>query len=336
MRLEFSKTAATAGLSLAMAARLFFGATLDAPEAANAAWLAVPVALALALPVIWLMCNHSQKTPRWFAALLFAGLALDAADTIEWTAYSESFLSFDHVPPLLLMLPLLLALLRCCRLGGDAVGGAARFHVRLLIILMLVVILYQLPYYKPGWLAPWLGAGFGGVLHAGIRAAGWIALLAGGVVTACREPLGLRDILPGMVLAATSATVLTMLRQMMAPAMTAGHESRAVLIDALLTNGRAPLYLQLPMIIAWLVGMLHLTAFEGVAACALVNRVLPEAKEGVCAAIGLVVVTVLALSRVPRMPAVQQALMYLYHALAVSVMIARLMKGRRTKCATPA
>lgn len=317
MRLELSKSAATAALLVSVTARLFYGLSLDAPEAANAVWLAAPLGLALALPAVWLSCKCPRRLRRLLALALFVPLAIDAVNTIEWTAYSESCLAFEHISPALMALPLLLAIARCCWLGMDALGGAARIWSGLFALLMVVVILCQLPCYHPGWLAPWLGNGFNSIMMASVRAAGWIALLSSGAVVACNDGLLFRDVLKSVLLATTVATALVALRRMMSPAM-ALESSRAIGIDALLTNGRGPLYLQLPMIVAWFAGMLHLMCFEALAACAMVRRLLSRASEAVCVVIGLGAVFALSFWRVPSKtpclyPALTGALLLLWH-----------------------
>lgn len=336
MKLEFSKSAATASLMAALASRLFCALSLDAPEAANAAWLAAPLGLALALPVAWAVCRMRAGARRALALPLSALMAVDAAASIEWTAYSESCLAFDHVSPVMMMLPLMLAAMRCAWLGGDALGGAARFWTRLFALLILIVLAFQLPYYNMGWLAPWLGNGAAGIAHAGLRAAGWCALMASAGVVVCAEPLRFRELLGGMLIATAVAAILTALRQLMAPVPTAGGVDRAMAIDALLTNGRAPLYLQLPMLIAWFVGMLHLIAFEALATCGLLKRALPGLNEMPCAIAGLGGVFLLALTRTPRAPWAQNALMYLYHAIAATAIALWLVGRRKPSCAPSA
>ncbi len=332
MRLKMSRAAASAGLIAALTSRLFYGLTLDVADAANAGWLAALVGLALSLPAVWLICRLGPVSRRALALPLLVALALDAARAVECAAYSESCLAFNHIAPALLTLPLLAAILRCAWLGGDALGGAARIWIRLFAVLILIVILYQLPYYNAGWLRPWLGAGAGGVLRAGVRAAGWIALLTGGAAGLCGEAR-FKDLLPGVVLSAAVAAALVALRQMMAPAFTAEAVTRFTRIDTLLTNGRAPMYLQLPMIVAWFGGMLHLMCFESVAACALIRRLLPNVKEGACMAVGLGAVFALALLRAPRAAAVERFAPYLYHALLAAALILWLVKGGKATCA---
>lgn len=328
MRFELSRSAAAASLLAALTTQLFYGLALDAPEAANAAWMAAPMGLLLALPTLWLMDRLGVAQSRAFAALLFAGVALDAAGSIEWTAFSESCLAFDHISPVLLMIPLLLTVARCAWLGADAVGGAARFLAMLFALLMLMVVLYQIPYYRVAWLTPWLGAGIGGVLRSAMRAAGWNVLLCGAAMTACSKSMGMKDLLPGLMLSTGVAMLLIILQQMMAPVPVTGDVSRRIRIDTFLTNGRAPLYLQLPMIVAWFSGMLHLTAFESVAACCLFHRSLPKVRASVCVAAGLGIVFATSLLRWTNLSPFRQASRYLFHALTIAVIL----KGVFRRC----
>lgn len=333
MRLEMSESAAFASLIAALTSRLFYGLTLDAADAANAGWLAALLGLALSLPPVWLICRLRPPARRALDAPLLICMALDAACAVECAAYSESCLAFNHVAPAFLMLPLLAAILRCTWLGGDALGGAARIWIRLFAALMLIVMLYQLPYYNPGWLRPWLGAGGGGILRAGVLAAGWNVLLAGGAAGICKGEIGFKRLLRGLLVSTAVAAGLVALRQMMAPAFTSEPVTRFTRIDTLLTNGRAPLYLQLPMIVAWFGGMLHLMCFESVAACALTRRLLPNVRSGVCVAIGLLAVFAPALLNMPRADVTQRLSPYLYHALTATALTLWIVKGGGAPCA---
>ena len=73
MRLELSRSAATAGLLAALTARTFYGLALDAPEVMNAAWLTAPLGALMVLPVVWLMAKGRS---RLMSSVLFLALAL--------------------------------------------------------------------------------------------------------------------------------------------------------------------------------------------------------------------------------------------------------------------
>ena len=88
------------------------------------------------------------------------------------------------------------------------------------------------------------------------------------------------------------ATLLIVLRLMMTPTQLQrdGWSNR---LDALLTNGRAPLYLQLPMIALWYAGMLHLLACEGFACAALLQGLFPRLGGMACAVVAVAAVALL-------------------------------------------
>lgn len=274
MRDGLSRSSASASVGAAMISRLFYGLMVETPEVHNGAWLSALLGLGLALPVLWLIHRAAGRRGNpllpW-TLLLMAGL--DAAEMLSATAFSESCVAFNPIPAPLLMLPLLLAAGRCLWLGGDALGGSARVWMRAFVPLLLVVVVYQWPYYRPAWLFPLWGFGMGGLLRGGLRAAGWIVTLGGAALMLC-DGARFSRVCRSLMLATTVVILLILLRLMMAPGMDVAGMGRRVQLDALLTNGRAPMYLQLPMIIIYFVGMLHLLCFETWAASALLRRVI--------------------------------------------------------------
>ena len=298
MRAALSRTSAAAGAGAAILARLFYGLMVDGTSPLNGAWLAAGMGLLLALPVLWLMRRQPERT----APVLLVLLLFDAASAMECAAFSASFLAFSHVPVVLLMLPLALAALRCVHLGGDALGASARVWLWVLGTLMIVVVAGQLPYYHPAWVFPLLGDGAGNLLRSGLRCAGWIAALAGAAMLLCRETPRVRRVTLWTAMAVAGAAALMLLRLMMAPAGDFIRQSREVRVDSLLTNGRALLYMQLPMIVIWFMAMLHLACFECAMCAALLER---RAKR----AAGMIVVScvlLLAATRAFRLPWLQE------------------------------
>ena len=265
---ELTRPSASAAVAAAVIARLFSGLMAETPDVHNGAWLSAVIGLAVALPVLFVMQRWKMPLFRWALALF---LIYDAYDVLENAAFSESFIAFDHMPVIVLMLPLVLAAARCVGLGGDALGAAARLWLIAFVPLIVIVLLYQWPYYRPGWLAPALGFGLGGILRAGVRCAGWMIALGGAGLMLCPD-MTFGHMAGRLAMAAAVAALLIVLRLMMAPALDAAGMDRRVQLDALLTNGRAPLYTQLPMIVMWTVGMLHALCFEAWAALALLPR----------------------------------------------------------------
>lgn len=293
MKTALSRSSAAAGAGAAVLAQLFYKMTVDTSGVLNGAWLSAIVGLVLALPVIWLIGRLRPRSGLLAPALLVFSL-LDAASAMECIGFSASWLAFTHVPVLALMLPLALATLRCTALGGDAIGASARVWMWVLAALMAVVIAYQLPYYHPAWVFPLLGDSAAEVPRMGLRAAGWIVTPVSAAMLLCDEAPRARRVLLCCAVAVAAAAALILLRLMMAP--TAGELglSRMVRIDALLTNGRAPLYLQLPMTVIWFVAMLHLLCFEGFASAALAKKCVPVLPDWTCGAAATVVVFALA------------------------------------------
>lgn len=301
MKHVLSRSSASSGAGAAVLARLFYGLTVENPALQNGAWLAALVGLLLALPVLWLMLRQKNRPKSVMLMLLFL-LLLDVAAAMECTAYSESCLAFAHVATVILMLPLALVALRCAWLGGEALGASARVLLWTMPALALLVVLPLFPYYHPAWIAPLLGEGPAQALRLGVRAAGWIATLAGAAILLCGEPPRFFRVCATMTTATLAAVMLMLLRLMMAPSPGVSTLSRAVRIDALLTNGRAPLYLQLPMIVVWFMAMLHLLCFECAACAALLACLLPKLPRWAYTAGAVAAAFALAASRV-REPA---------------------------------
>ena len=284
MKQTLSPSAAMAGAGAAVLARLYYGLTVESPGSPGGAWLSALLGMGLALPAV----HWARPLGRQGGALiplLLALTAVDAASVMEGTAFSESFLAFSHVAVPVLMLPLALAALRVTLLGGNAIGSAARVWMRALSVLMAVVVACQWPWYRPAWLMPLLGDGPAAVLRRGVQSAGWISMLAMGTMSLCEKPPRAGRVTVCLALSAGVAAVLIALRLMMAPQLAGAVLSRSARVDALLTNGRAPLNLQLPMIVIWFMAMLHLLCFEGFLTAALLNRCFPRLNWGLCCAV---------------------------------------------------
>ena len=270
----------------AVTTRVFYGTMADAPGVHNGAWLSAFLGAALAIPALYIIrksairareASKSDAAARTFLCAAFAAaLVLDAAKVLEGVAISAGCVIFERVAAQALVVPLLLVALRAIWLGGDAIGYAARAWVFPFALLTLLVILLQAHCFRPGWLAPVLGFGLRGFARAGIRSAGWTVMIAGAVLL-----LNGREEVPGFLritrdigTAGAVAAALIALRLMITPSMDAPGMQRMVQIDSLLTNGRAPLSFQLPMIVIWFGGLLTLYCLECWAAAALIGRCL--------------------------------------------------------------
>ena len=299
MKLHISRDAALPAAFIAAATRIFLDLALDGAPIHNGVWIA---ALLGALPVIpYLICLDllAEQLPdaparRVLTGLLLAGTALDAARIISALLSASGFLALEPVTPVILVLPVTLAALWCSWRNGDAIGYAAMLWRRTFPALMMVIILLQWRHYRAQWLRPWLGNGWGDIIEGAVRTAGCY-VPATSVLFVCKPTDGAgkwRPEIARIALASAVAAPLLVLRLMMAPSgiFDMSWISR---LDALLTNGRAPLYLQLPMIIAFFAGIMHLLTCECFAASALLQQLVPKLGGRACAGIVVLICTML-------------------------------------------
>ena len=280
--------AEVSSLSVAMAIvpRVFCGLMVDTPDVHNGAYLSVLLGTLLALPAVhglqFVAERANPRGMRGLRLLLAAWLSLDAAALIDCTAASAGYVAFAHVATRLLALPLLAAALRASVSGERTVVYAANLLVRASVLLLVLLIVQQLPYLRASWLAPVLGFGTRGILRAGVWTAARMTGIAGAFALLfqnCQTSDGKPRLIQGMCLTSAVLVFLIVLRLMMAPSMGGDTMRRLNRLDALLTNGRAPLYSQLPMITVWFVGTLHAICFECCAAGAMLRQSLPALKR---------------------------------------------------------
>ena len=294
MNISLSRTAAFAGAGLSILCRLFYGLMIESPEVSNGAWLSVAIGFILSVPLILLF--RAERAGRYVQWVLLPLLLLDAGDVVEIIAFSESCLAFNHIAKAVLMVPLILTALWCAFLGGDAIGASARIWMHVFLFLMLVIIICQRRYYHPAWLTPALGYGWEGILRAAVRAAGWMSAIALSAMRLCSQTPRRGRVLRCMALACAAAVALIVFRSMKTPVMDGDGLRRDIRIDAILTNGRAPLYLQLPMIVIWFVAILHLFCFECAVIPGLAERCIPGGSRTVYILACISIVAILAFS----------------------------------------
>ena len=247
---------------------------------------------------------------------------LDAAQVLSVIVRASDCLTLDHVPAIWLTLPVALVMFWCVWRNGDAIGYAAILWSKAFPALMLLVVLLQTRHYRPEWLMPLLGNGWRDIVRGGVRASGCLAastavlLTADGTGKARSRGHGFG----WLALAPAIAALLLALRLMMAPTGAGGMPWTARL-DALLTNGRAPLYLQLPMILAFFIGLLHLLACDGFAASALLQGLIPALDGRLCGAIVAVVSLILSLRGFPGSGATPWLFLVAAPAVALTAMI---------------
>jgi hypothetical protein len=290
MKLSISRDAVLPAAFVSAATRIFLDLALDGNPIHNGVWIA---ALLGALPVIpYLICldllagQHDPPARRSLAGLLLTVTALDAARIVSVVLRTSGFLTLEPVNPVILVIPMALATLWCIWRNGDAIGYAAMLWRRAFPVLMLVVILLQWGHYRAQWIRPWLGNGWGDIVEGASRTASCY-VPATSILFVCKpadKAVKWRPAVARIVLASAVAALLLVLRLMMLPSGMSDTPwiSR---LDALLTNGRAPLYLQLPMIVGFFTGIMHLLTCECFAASALLQQLVPGLGGRACAGI---------------------------------------------------
>ena len=321
MKLNISPQAARHGAFLAAVAGMLCGLLASDTAPRGGAWLSALLGGALALLPVALAGRCAKRCPRLLAAALLPAMLLETASTAGWLAASAGFLAVDRARPAPLLLAALAALYWCATRGGDAVGSAAGIGLKLAPLPLAIVLLVQLPLYRPGWLFPLLGEGPAEILRAGIVAG---ERLATAYMVARLLCDGNGPAAPWLVRAggcALAAAALAALAAMLTPMRTGvaavPWQHR---LDALLTNGRAPLYLQLPMVMLWFAGLLHRLAFLGFAAAALLQRLLPRMDGRAC--VGAVCLLALGLCAWRRFPEVEGILPLALWAVAAALPVA--------------
>ena len=315
MKLSISRNAITTSACVAIATRIFYGLVIDSPSLYNGAWISALIGALLAAPLIW--CIHMTFTDGNNALLngpfktntlphlpliiaLILSASIDGAITARCIANSARYVAFDYIAMFYLLLPLFFAAFWCVNCNGDAIGAGARIWVKTFPLLMIIIIILQFPHYRLDWLTPILGSGWQDILDGGLKTAGWISTMGGMLMLVNHDsPTESRALHPVITvgIATGLAMFLIALRLMMTPTLFSDDNlSRLFQLDSLLTNGRAPLSLQLPLLIIWFVSMLNLMIYDTFIAAALIQRIFRKLHGSICGIIAVLGVAVLSLT----------------------------------------
>ena len=346
MKLEIDRRQARPAACAAIVARCFYGLSVEGGQLHNGAWLCAIAGALLAAPLIQCMRalrGHSGK--RVFARLLAAALIVvnvfDCAEILAVAARSAGFLALERSPAWVLTLPVAIAALLAILRGGDAIGSAAAVSLRAAALLVAVVALMQLHALRPRWLFPLLGSGAPALLEGSFKAAGWTGSICGLFLLESDEanptvPHSVRNY-AFLAVAVNLCSVLIALRLMMSPTIRPGADNTWLIrLDTLLTNGRAGLYVQLPMIVMWYAGLLHLVACEGFIASSLLQRLAPGLDGRLCALSSVAAITALSIARPAFLAAANASHAWIYAVIAVLGALALVegaAKGGASPCA---
>lgn len=299
MKIRIGESAAASLILPAVIMRIFYGIAIDMPAVGNAGWLSALLGGVLALPFMLAVrqmrarCAPSPTAAssaiplaRPLLAVFALTAAFDAAFITNAIAGSASYIALNAISLLYLLLPQLALCLWCLTRGGDAIGTSAGVWNRILPWLMLIVVLLQLPDYRPAWLTPVLGPGLPEILDGAIHTAGWLSLSAGLLLAAEREENTKSTRLcplKTLLLCTGIAAVLLVLRGLMTPTlMEEALTTRYFRQDMLISNGRAPLSLQLPLTILWFMSLFYLLLFDSLTCALMLQHLFPRLKRLPC------------------------------------------------------
>lgn len=310
MKLQITDGAAAPLIALAVAMRIVFGVVIDMPKLHCAGWLSALLGGVLALPMAFAAqrlrdsceeppLERDAPFPRAASAAFALLSALDGAAVMRGAAHTAGYLSLRTTSLAALLIPQLLLCLWALKENGAAVGSAARIWWWILPWLLLIVLLLERNHYRFAWLTPLLGSGVSDILDGAVRAAGWMSLMLPLTLCSRRETghprRALRPVRLTCFIAAVSAGLI-LLRNLMTPPLVRGDlTSRFAQFDLLLSNGRAPLTLQFPMIVLWLVSLLVLLLFDALSVALTLQHALPKLSGRVCAFAAPMICTALAL-----------------------------------------
>ena len=313
LRIPFSRAWMLGVISLTM--RLFAGIVLDRPELHIAGWISPLIGLGLWMPVVC-ACgifsrNCKDRAPvevlsETAGAALTAVLKAVLAVVLLWDAAGISIIAIEtmsyatmvEIRGIYFLLPLSAVMFGVLLTNGRGLGGMASLWARILPLLFLLVLVQRFSNYVFHWLRPVFGSGGQAIITGGIASAGLLSPVV--ALWLIAEPdkansrSGWQTLLTMILFSVLCAAVLLALHSAMTPVQISGRESRIFRLDSILTNGRAVLGSQLPVLIIWFVSQLITLAFELFLSAALLQRLVPRLKGVFCALVVCMLACVIA------------------------------------------
>lgn len=342
MRLSISSSAASSLACIAAITRIFFGLMIDSSDLYNSAWLSVTLGTLLAFPLFLSLkriienMQFKEKAPITMrvSALIFMSYALfEGAVSLSGLSNSAAYIGFENISSVYLIIPIILIGFFCVCLNGDSLGSGARLWLKISPIFLLIILIIQLPYYKPEWLTPILGYGWKNILSGALKTAGWLSGMSGALLLATLEkgdnssklnPLKL------LVFVSVSAVILIISQLMMSPSLIFSESrSRLYQLDTLLTNGRANLSIQFPMILLWFMSMAYLWSYEVFIAASMLQKALPMLDGRLCAIISLSAIIFLMPLSARRFESIISGWQFAINGSAVSIIMISILRRKR-------
>jgi len=350
-KLSITRNCAANIACVSMVTRVFYGIVIDSPDLYHAGWISVLLGGVLAFPLFFCisqMCSsvngsiagsiENAGAVRLIAVFFLISSLFDGAITARCISNSASYTAFNHSVRFFLLLPLFIAVLWALYCGGDGIGSSAGIWLHILPLFLVVITIFQATEYRWTWLTPVFGTGITSVLNGAVNVAGWMANTAGiflfsSVLIHENKRL---NILKIYVFSVILSAILVVSRYMMAPTLLdLGERTRMHQLDIMLTNGRAPLILQMPLIIMWFVSMFHLLACDCFIASMCIGYIFPRLKSVLCVVSTISLTVLLSMSIFTEYSVVKRFSVYQYLLNATGILTALMaigMKGGKKQC----
>ncbi len=275
MKLTLPLSAARPLAVVAVSSRLLMGLFLDMPWLYNASWISALGGMLLCVPlglvadrfaracdegsVLEALEAHSGPVLTRGVCVFFSLICIyEAAVTARVLSNTVRHVALSESSAVSLLLPLLIAGMLAACFNGQAVGGAARVWLKFAPVLLLIAILIQMKSYRFEWLTPLLGPGLETLATGAVGGAGWLSLFA--LIWLCAQrdetPAPRSPVLLPMLVTGGICALLLALLATMAPPSVRADLTRTFQLDKLLSNGRASLVSQLPLILLWYNGLI--------------------------------------------------------------------------------
>lgn len=291
MTLSITSRAAKPLVSVMIALRLFMLLTIDGPAYHNSGWLCAVGGLILALPALLIIdgCTGSAAL-RGRPALILpaAGLIYEASVITRLVINSVSYSDLQGVPPVVVTIVTLAAVLYAVMKNGRGIGNAAKLAGMASAALLLLIIIANVRAMRPIWLMPVLSPGFKSIIDGSISTAGSILGASLVFLTVDTDEHSCQCI-KAVMIGSFIALVLCLCWSMMAPAQTAGYD-RLTAIARLLANGRSFLAIQLPVSFVFFLGLIAALAGYAMSAAILVQNAFSSLSGRLCGAVSVAAV----------------------------------------------
>lgn len=283
--------------------RVVAATVIDGGGYGNSGWLCIVAAVLLDLPLAIIVDRRrAGRTGDAGIAARAGCLALacvavfEIAAVMRLTINSISYSEMQNMNVNLIMFITLAGCYYAIGKNGAGVCNAARVLTYIFFMVFAVIFLAQIKRLEPMWLMPLFGPGVRPIINGTIAMAGYLAAAPMIHSLAQRGESRKTSCVASLIVSALIAAVLCALRGMMAPALANTQLTRFLQLDILISNGRQPLSLQLPVLVALHAGFIVSIAGYALAAAGNIQRCFGGLGGRACAAAALIAAAALCMA----------------------------------------